>query len=207
MSDISQFLIEPYSSYSILNTVLEIVAVVFGFLSVWYSKNNNVLVYPTGMISTSIYVYLLLSVGLIGDMLINGYYFFMSIYGWYYWTRFLNGSYINPISRMKSNEYLTSILLFVFAIIFVFVVYFNFNMWNSIVAYIDTITTAIFFVGMWLMARRKIENWLFWIIGDIISIPLYFYKGMAITSFQYIVFTFLALAGYIAWKKEISYDK
>ena len=207
MSDISQFLFEPYSSYSILNIVLEIVAVVLGFLSVWYSKNNSVLVYPTGMISTSIYVYLLLSVGLIGDMLINGYYFFMSIYGWYYWTRFLNGSYINPISRMNSNEYLISILLFVFAIIFVFVVYFNFNMWNSIVAYIDTITTAIFFVGMWLMARRKIENWLFWIIGDIISIPLYLYKGMAITSFQYLVFAFIALAGYIAWKKEISYDK
>ena len=207
MSDISQFLFEPYSSYSILNIVLEIVAVVLGFLSVWYSKNNSVLVYPTGMISTSIYVYLLLSVGLIGDMLINGYYFFMSIYGWYYWTRFLNGSYINPISRMNSNEYLISILLFVFAIIFVFVVYFNFNMWNSIVAYIDTITTAIFFVGMWLMARRKIENWLFWIIGDIISIPLYSYKGMAITSFQYLVFAFIALAGYIAWKKEISYDK
>ena len=207
MSDISQFLFEPYSSYSILNIVLEIVAVVLGFLSVWYSKNNSVLVYPTGMISTSIYVYLLLSVGLIGDMLINGYYFFMSIYGWYYWTRFLNGSYINPISRMNSNEYLISILLFVFAIIFVFVVYFNFNMWNSIVAYVDTITTAIFFVGMWLMARRKIENWLFWIIGDIISIPLYSYKGMAITSFQYLVFAFIALAGYIAWKKEISYDK
>ena len=207
MSDISQFLFEPYSNYSILNIVLEIIAVVLGFLSVWYSKNNSVLVYPTGMISTSIYVYLLLSVGLIGDMLINGYYFFMSIYGWYYWTRLLNGSYINPISRMNSNENLISILLFVFAIIFVFVIYFNFNMWNTIVAYIDTITTAIFFVGMWLMARRKIENWLFWIIGDIISIPLYLYKGMAITSFQYLVFAFIALAGYIAWKKEISYDK
>ena len=154
-----------------------------------------------------IYVYLLLSVGLIGDMLINGYYFFMSIYGWYYWTRSLNGSYINPISRMNSNEYLISILLFVFAIIFVFAVYFNFNMWNSTIAYIDTITTAIFFVGMWLMARRKIENWLFWIIGDIISIPLYLFKGLAITSFQYLVFTFIAIAGYIAWKKEISYDK
>ncbi len=207
MSDTLQFLFEPYSSYSLLNIVLEIIAVVLGFLSVWCSKKNSVWVYPTGMISTSIYVYLLLNIGLIGDMLINGYYFFMSIYGWYYWTRSLNGSYINPISRMNSNEYLISILLFVFAIIFVFAVYFNFNMWNSTIAYIDTITTAIFFVGMWLMARRKIENWLFWIIGDIISIPLYLFKGLAITSFQYLVFTFIAIAGYIAWKKEISYDK
>ena len=207
MSDILQFLFEPYSSYSLLNIVLEIIAVVLGFLSVWCSKKNSVWVYPTGMISTSIYVYLLLNIGLIGDMLINGYYFFMSIYGWYYWTRSLNGLDINSISKMNKYEYGISILLFICAIIFVFVVYFNFNMWNSTIAYIDTITTAIFFVGMWLMARRKIENWLFWIIGDIISIPLYLFKGLAMTSFQYLVFTFIALAGYIAWKKEISYDK
>ena len=207
MSDTLQFLFEPYSGYSLLNIVLEIIAVVLGLLSVWCSKKNSVWVYPTGMISTSIYVYLLLNIGLIGDMLINGYYFFMSIYGWYYWTRSLNGLDINSISKMNKYEYGISILLFICAIIFVFVVYFNFNMWNSTIAYIDTITTAIFFVGMWLMARRKIENWLFWIIGDIISIPLYLFKGLAMTSFQYLVFTFIALAGYIAWKKEISYDK
>jgi len=70
-------------------------------------------------------------------------------------------------------------------------------------AYVDTLTTAIFFVGMWLMARRKIENWIFWIIGDLISIPLYFYKGFTFTSLQYFGFTFIAIFGYIAWQKAI----
>ena len=80
-------------------------------------------------------------------------------------------------------------------------------MWNNKIAYIDTLTTGIFFVAMWLMARRKLEHWFLWIIGDLISIPLYFYKGLILTSFQYIIFTTIAIAGYFAWKKEIKYQK
>ena len=203
MSSILEFLFEPYSHYSILNISLEIIAIILGFSSVWFSKNNSIWVYPTGMISTSIYVYLLFYWGLIGDMLINAYYFSMSIYGWYYWTRVNNGTATNPISKMNKSEQKISIFLFVFVITFVFAVYNSFNMWNNMIAYIDTFTTAIFFIGMWLMARRKIENWLFWIAGDIISIPIYLYKGLALTSFQYLVFTLIAVAGYITWKKEI----
>ena len=75
---------------------------------------------------------------------------------------------------------------------------------SSITAYVDNLTTAIFFVGMWLMAKRKIENWIFWIIGDIISIPLYFYKGLTFTSLQYIIFTLIAIAGYYSWKKILN---
>jgi len=204
MPSILEFLFAPYSEYSTLNISLELIAVILGFFSVWFSKNNNIWVYPTGMVSTSIYVYLLFYWGLIGDMLVNAYYFSISIYGWYYWTRSRNGIAINPISTMNKSDNKTSLILFAFAIVFVFVVYNIFDMWNNIIAYIDTITTAIFFVGMWLMARRKIENWLFWIVGDIISIPMYLYKGLALTSFQYLIFTFIAVAGYFAWKKEIS---
>jgi nicotinamide mononucleotide transporter len=77
-------------------------------------------------------------------------------------------------------------------------------MWTSWVAYVDTLTTAIFFVGMWLMARRKVENWIFWIIGDLISIPLYFYKGFTFTSLQYLGFTVIAIFGYLTWKKLLN---
>ena len=80
-------------------------------------------------------------------------------------------------------------------------IYKSFNLFKSWVAYIDTLTTGIFFAAMWLMARRKIESWIFWIIGDIISIPLYFYKGLAITSIQYFIFTIIAIKGYISWIK------
>ena len=207
MSSILDFLFEPYTEYSRVFILLETAAVILGFLSVWFSKQNNILVYPTGMISTSIYVYILFNFGLIGDMLINAYYFFISIYGWYFWSLSHEGVSLNKISHMNFNDYKTTLILFLSAIFFVFVVYDFFNMWDNIIAYIDTITTAIFFVGMWLMARRKIENWLFWIIGDIISIPVYFHKGLALTSLQYLVFTFIAIAGYITWKKEFLYAK
>jgi nicotinamide mononucleotide transporter len=153
------------------------------------------------MISTAIFVYLLLKWELLGDMMINGYYFIMSIYGWYIWTRKVNQTEVTAISTTTLKEKKGAVMLFMVTLLFVFIVYHYFNKWTNWVAYIDTITTAIFFVGMWLMAKRKIENWLFWIVGNSISIPLYFYKGFTFTSFQYLGFTAIAVLGYIAWKK------
>lgn len=187
-----------------MDIVLEIVAVVFGFLSVWFSKQNNILVFPTGMISTAIFVYLLFKWELLGDMMINGYYFAMSVYGWYIWTRKVDSTYVTPISTTTQKEKQISIGIFITTLFFVFVVYKSFDKWIGWVAYVDTLTTAIFFVGMWLMARRKIENWIFWIIGDIISVPLYLHKGFTFTSFQYLGFTIIAIYGYLAWKKYLN---
>ena len=203
MLQIFNYLFEQYSEYESLDIILEITGVVFGLLSVWFSKNNNILVFPTGMISTSIFVYLLYKWILLGDMMINAYYFIVSIYGWYVWTRKQN-NIITPISTLNYNEKKISIFIFIFSIIFVYLIYVYFDKWNSWTAYIDNFTTAIFFVGMWLMAKRKIENWIFWIIGDIISIPLYFYKGLTFTSLQYLIFTFIAIAGYYSWKKILN---
>ena len=203
MYQIFDLLFEQYSQYDDLDIILEIIGVVFGLLSVWFSKNNNILVYPTGMISTSIFIYLLYKWILLGDMLINGYYFIMSIYGWYIWTRKINETTVTPISRITSKERQKGIILFLSTLIFVFIIYKFFDKWTGWVAYADTFTTAIFFVGMWLMAKRKIENWIFWILGNIISVPLYFYKGLTFTSLQYFGFTFIAIFGYIAWKKSL----
>ena len=203
MYQIFDLLFEQYSQYQTIDIILEITAVVFGLLSVWFSKNNNILVFPTGMISTFIFIYLLYKSVLLGDMMINAYYFIMSIYGWYVWTREENNS-ITLISRINSKEKNICILIFIFSLIFVYSIYVYFDKWNSLTAYIDNLTTAIFFVGMWLMAKRKIENWIFWIIGDIISVPLYFYKGLTFTSLQYLIFTFIAIAGYYSWKKILN---
>lgn len=204
MNQLFNFFFEQYASYETIDIVLEIIAVVFGFLSVWFSKLNKIWVFPTGMISTSIFVYLLLKWGLLGDMMINGYYFIMSIYGWYVWTRKINDTQFTPISKINLREKKISITIFFATLLFVFVIYKTFDKWSDWVAYVDTITTAIFFVGMWLMAKRKIENWIFWIIGDIISVPLYLYKGFTFTSFQYLGFTFIAIFGYLAWKKNLN---
>ena len=203
MNHIFNFLFEQYSSYAPKDVYLEITAVIFGFASVWYSKRNNILVFPTGLISTSIFVYLLFKWQLIGDMLINGYYFIMSLYGWYIWTRKVDSEHVTPISKTTKKEQLIGVVLFVVTLLFVFVVYQFFDMWNGWVAYVDTFTTALFFVGMWLMAKRKIEIWIFWIVADIISVPLYFYKGFTFSSLQYLGFTIIAIFGFLAWKKHL----
>ena len=200
MNELINQIFEQYSQYSNIDISLELIAVFFGLLSVWFSKNNNVLVYPTGIINTSIFVYLLVKWELLGDMIINVYYFLMSIYGWYYWTRKSNNEGYTPITRIHSTDIKIILIIIVSSVLFVSYMYSFFEKWSGFVSYVDIITTAIFFAGMWLMARRKIESWFFWILGDIISVPLYFVKGLAFSSFQYLIFTFIAIAGYYKWK-------
>lgn len=197
------FFFGQYAAYSVQDIALEITAVFLGLASVWYAKQNKIAVYPTGMISTAIFVYLLWKWLLLGDMLINAYYFIMSVYGWFYWLQKKGGQSLHPIAQINRKETFISVGLFLASIIGVYQIYLYFDLWTSWTAYIDTFTTALFFVGMWLMARRKIEHWIFWIIGDVISVPLYFYKGLTITSLQYIIFTFIAIYGYRAWKQDL----
>jgi len=200
MMDFLDQLFFQYSQYSNIDISLEIIAVFFGFLSVWFSKNNNILVFPTGMINTSIFVYLLLKWTLLGDMIINAYYFIMSIYGWYFWLKGTNNT-VSPISKVSNSDIRIVVLLFISSSVFVSLVYTFFDKWETIVSYIDILTTAIFFAAMWLMAKRKVESWIFWIVGNIISVPLYLHKGLAFTSIQYFIFTIIAIAGYIKWKE------
>lgn len=204
MQQLIDYIFQQYSGYQQVDVWLEIIAVIFGFLSVWYSKQNKILVFPTGMISTAIFVYLLYNWGLLGDMLINAYYFVMSVYGWFIWSRRVDAAHFTPISQINAGERKKSVYLFFGTIVFVFLVYYQQGKWNSWTAYVDTFTTAVFFVGMWLMAKRKLENWVFWIVGDVISVPLYLYKGLAFTSLQYLVFTIIAIYGYLSWKKILN---
>lgn len=203
MSHIFDWIFAQYNGVSTHLIILESVGVLFGLLSVIYSKRENILVFPTGIISTSIFVYILLVYGLLGDMMINIYYFSMSVYGWYLWTRKVDATHFIPITRTTAKEKKWSVVLFVITILFVVLVYVIFKKFNSWTAYVDTLTTAVFFVGMWLMAKKKIENWIYWIVGDVISVPLYLYKGLVFTALQYFVFTGIAILGYIAWKKSI----
>ena len=205
MNPIFDFLVEPYQNYNTLDIVLEAVAVLLGLLSVWFAKRDHIAVYPSGMLSTGIFVYILFQANLLGDMLINAYFFVMSIYGWYFWIQKEGNQVLNPIAKMNSKEFKWAIVLFFGAVLFVIGIYLFFDKWTDWTAPVDTFTTALFFVGMWLMARRKIEHWIFWIVGDVISVPLYLYKGLGLTSIQYLIFTLIAILGYIQWKK--TYNK
>ncbi|WP_394748427.1 nicotinamide riboside transporter PnuC [Spongiimicrobium salis] len=203
MSLIFDWIFSQYKDIPTYLIVLEMIGVLFGFLSVWYSKQENIWVFPTGIISTGIFVYILWVFGLLGDMMINAYYFVMSIYGWYVWSTKIDDVPL-PISRMTKKEKEWALGLFVGTLLFVVVVYLVFEKFDAWTAYVDTLTTALFFVGMWLMARKKIENWIYWIIADIISIPLYFYKGLIFTGIQYLIFTIIAFYGYSAWTKSLN---
>lgn len=179
---------------------LEAVAVFFGLASVFYSMKENILVFPTGIVSTLIYVWICLQVKLYADMGINAYYFSMSIYGWYVWSRPKPGSDRLPVTWLSRKGILNSLLLLVGSYVVLYVVLVTFT--DSDVPQWDSFTTATAFVGMWLMAKKKVENWIAWIITDLVSVPLYLYKGLVLTSFQFLVFTVLAVMGLMAWIKS-----
>jgi nicotinamide mononucleotide transporter len=186
-------------------TWLEAVAVFFGIASVFYSIKKNILVFPTGMISTIIYVYICLKYKLYADMGINAYYFAMSIYGWYLWSRPTNGNPELPVTWLSHKGLIKSVLLFLASYGALYFVLANYT--DSDVPYWDSFTTASAFVGMWLMAKKKVENWIAWIITDLVSVPLYHYKGLMLTSFQFLFFTVLATIGLIEWIKASKVKK
>ena len=204
MQGIIEFLFGQYSEYTLTHTLLELFAVTMNILSVIYAKRNSILVYPTGLIGTGIFVYILYNFSLLGDMIINFYFVLMSIYGWYYWAQKKDGQTLNNVSRTSIKEYYFILILGITSLLSIYLVYNFYDKWDSWTAYVDTITTAIFFIAMYLMARRKVESWVFWIIGDLITIPLYFYKGLTISSIQYLIFLILAILGYISWKKILN---
>ncbi len=184
------------------STLIEAIAVIFGLLSVWYAKKENLWVYPTGIVSVLIYVYICFFAGLYADMGINFFYFLMSVFGWYKWTRKDQSNNYIPITWCNWWIQISGILA---AIFFFFVLrYLLIKFTDSTVPNIDAATTAIFIVAMWLMALKKIENWIYWIVGDLISIPMFFHKGLVLTSFQYTVFLILAVLGYLEWRKKIN---
>jgi len=230
MNEMLDFFLEPYKTASVLNISLEFIAALFGVISVFYAKKENILVFPTGIISTGIYVYLLSQWNLYGDLIINIYYTLMSLYGWYMWSKIIDDKQNHlPISRTNKIDKIKAFSIFAFTSVFVIIVYRYYNvMPNNLgfeesfnyaitkltsgnlknfregTPYLDTFTTGIFFAAMWLMANKKIENWTLWIAGNIVSIPLYFVKGYGFTGIQYTIFLILAILGYLAWKKNLN---
>lgn len=196
-----QPIIDGVISGVIQTSTIEWIAVIFGIASVYYSMRENILVYPTGIISVLIYVYLAFQYKLYADMGVNGYYFVMSVYGWYYWTNTDGQKEQVPVTINSFKENIYSLALLLGSFVLLFLILENFT--DSDVPLWDAATTSFAILGMWLMARKKLENWIAWIITDLISIPLYFYKGLVLTSFQFIIFTVLATMGYFAWKKSL----
>ena len=203
MNQISDFFLEAYKNASTISIILEAIVFVFGIASVWYAKKENILVYPTGLVATIITVYLLFKAQYFGDMMMNFYYSVMSIYGWWNWSRKKNNKIVVPISRTTFKEKIIGFMLVILTMIVTYAVYRYFGNEIKTENYIDIFTSGIFFTAMWYMANKKLENWTLWIFADLITVPLYAYRGLGILSLQYIIFTILAIQGYFAWKKSL----
>lgn len=202
MKEFIDFFFQPYYASSTLDVLLELIAVSFGIASVIFAKSENILVFPTGIISTILYVIICYKFILFGDMLINIYYTFMSLYGWYVWSFKVSGKNI-VITISKKDDLVKSVFIFSSTIVIISGIYVYFDRMSNLTDYLDTFTSAIFFTAMWLMANKKIEHWIFWIIGNLISIPLYFVKGLGFSSIQFTIFLILAIIGYKEWKKNL----
>ena len=199
-----EFFTESYKNTPWLVIVLEAITFVFGIASVYFAKKENIWVYPTGLVATTITVYLLYQAGYFGDMVINGYYSIMSIYGWYNWSRKENGTKVIAVSRTNVREKLTGFGMFLLTIIVIFAVYKIFDYEIKTENYLDIFTSGLFFTAMWYMAFKKIENWTLWIIGDLIAVPIYAYRGLGILSLEYVFFTILAIMAYFEWRKILN---
>lgn len=232
MTGLIDWLFGQYADYPTLFIILELIGVVFGVTSVLLARKLNVLVFPIGLVSTAIFVYLLWKWQLFGDMFINAYYTVMGLYGWFNWTK--NKTNTNnslehnkdnsnansndiDIEHIEASDIPTMALLSIATVSFVALVYYfrpvinnNFSFDGAVmglhlftwVDYTDMLTTALFLIAMWLMASRKIEHWLLWIVADAISVPLYFYKGLTFTALQYVVFTLIAIWAYYEWQRR-----
>ena len=203
MSQIFNFFLDAYQETPPFFIALEIIAFVFGIASVVYAKRAHIYVYPTGMVATVITVYLLYKAAYFGDMMMNFYYTVMSIYGWWNWSRKKNNKTVVPISKTNNKEKGIGLLFMMLTMLVTYLVYRYFGYEIKTENYLDIFTSGIFFTAMWFMANKKIENWMLWIFADLITVPLYAYRGLGILSLQYLIFTILAIQGYIAWKKSL----
>jgi nicotinamide mononucleotide transporter len=183
--------------------VIEIIAVAFGLVSVWSMKKESILAFPFGIVNVSIYAYICFVSKLYAYSGINIFYAVMSAYGWIVWSRKNENKQTIRIERLSLKALIMNGLAIIIFFVVLRVVLIKYT--DSVVPTWDAITTAIYIVGMWLLAWKKIENWVAWIAGDIISIGLFAYEKLYFSSFQFLVFTAIAVFGFIEWKSKLQH--
>lgn len=206
MSDILQQFVTGLKQTSLL----EFIAVLCGIVSVWFSRKENIWVYPTGLINTIIYIYLSIKGHLLGEASVNIYYTIMSIYGWVLWSKKDEKQNAVVVIKHSSLKEWGSHLLFFTTFylgIFLALSYLKKEFAPGAIPAADAFASATAYTGMWLMAKKKVESWYWWIATNVASIPLYFSKGYVFTSVQFVVLLLMAFAGLVAWHKKASYAR
>ncbi len=181
---------------------LELIAVAFGLTCVWFMKKESVLAFPIGIVNVLIYVYIFFYAKLYANAGINGFFFIMSLYGWYNWTRKDSNEDTIRITRCSRKEVMLNGIAAVvfFVIIRVLLVQYT----TSRIPSWDAATTAVYIIAQWLLSRKKIENWILWISADSVMIGLCAWEGLYFSSFQYLVFTIIAVLGFREWRTKLA---
>ena len=181
---------------------LEYIAVFAGIISVWFSRKENIWVYPSGLINTIFYIYLSFKGGLLGEASVNFYYTVMSIYGWIWWSKKDdNKKMVLQITSSNKKEWMAQVAFFIafYLVIYCALAYLKTNFAPEAIPWADAFASASAFTGMWLMTKKKIESWYWWITTNIASIPLYFVKHYVFTSVYYFILLIMAVFGLIEW--------
>ncbi len=199
---------QDFYAQLLATTPLEGIAVLAGLLSVWFSKKEHIWVYPTGLVSTTIFIYLCIQGHLYGEASVNLYYTLMSVYGWWLWsrTRYQSEEKLIKITRSTKNERMLQIGFFIaiFVVIYLSLNYLKENFAPDAIPWADGIASAAAYTGMWLMARKKIEHWLWWMLTNAFSVPLFYIKGYAFSSLQFALLLLMAIWGWMAWNRKLN---
>ena len=191
-------------------SVLEYLAVFAGIASVWFSRKENIWVYPIGLISTLIYVYISFVAHLIGEASVNVYYSILSIYGWILWAKKdQQKQTVLHISFSTKKEWVQQLLFAVilYVVIFLALIFLRKYFYPNVIPWGDAFASATAYTGMWLMAKKKVESWYWWILTNTASIPLYFIKGLVVTSVFYFILLIMAFWGLAEWKRRATVRK
>lgn len=186
-------------------TWYEYLAVFAGIASVWYSRRENILVYPVGLINTIIYIFISIKGNLLGEATVNLYYTVMSIIGWIMWMKKdQRHETVLHITHSDKKGWIQQLAFFAFFYLSIFfaLTYFKKQFFDGVIPWADAFASATAFTGMWLMTKKKVESWYWWIATNIASIPLYFVKHYVFTSVYYLVLLVMAVSGLIEWNKK-----
>lgn len=186
-------------------TWLEGIAVVSGISGVLLERKESIWLYPVGLIGTIIFVYLSLNRGLLGEASVNVYYTILSLYGWWLWARKKTDNQAVEIQYSTRREWIVQLSFFtgMFVVLYAALHYAGSNFYEGVWPFWDGLASAAAYTGMWMLAKKKIETWYWWLLTNTLSIPIYFGKGYVFIAIQFVVFTLLSISGLLAWRKKM----
>lgn len=181
---------------------IEIAGTIAGFIYIYFQIKEDILLWPFGLISSALFIYVYFNTKLYADMALYVYYVIVSIYGWIYWKKGREKTNEKKLPIVSPHTKTFIVLFLIAAGLFAFIAYVLINHTDSPAPYLDSFTTSLSIVGTWMLAKKILQHWLVWIIVDATSVGLYFYKEIYYVTTLFVVYTILAVVGYIAWKKE-----